>query len=135
MPFLNLDDNFADHPKVDALSDGAFRQVVRDICAWSQTGVSTPFVQEFLDERLVRRAPRQWLPDRILTPAKRYRAKISLAVRLAVHERDGWACLHCGTSDDLTLDHVVPWSADGPDDESNLQTLCRPCNSRKGARV
>jgi hypothetical protein len=25
MPFLNLDDNFADHPKVDALSDGAFR--------------------------------------------------------------------------------------------------------------
>ena len=23
MPFLNLDDNFADHPKVDALSDGA----------------------------------------------------------------------------------------------------------------
>lgn len=25
MPYLNLDDNFADHPKVDALSDGAFR--------------------------------------------------------------------------------------------------------------
>ena len=25
MPFLNLDDNFADHPKVDALTDGAFR--------------------------------------------------------------------------------------------------------------
>lgn len=25
MPYLNLDDNYADHPKVDALSDGAFR--------------------------------------------------------------------------------------------------------------
>jgi hypothetical protein len=25
MPFLNLDDNFADHEKVDALSDGGFR--------------------------------------------------------------------------------------------------------------
>ena len=25
MPFLNLDDNFGDHPKVDPLSDGAFR--------------------------------------------------------------------------------------------------------------
>ena len=25
MPYLNLDDNFADHPKVDGLSDGAFR--------------------------------------------------------------------------------------------------------------
>jgi len=25
MPYLNLDDGFADHPKVDALTDGAFR--------------------------------------------------------------------------------------------------------------
>lgn len=25
MPFLNLDDNFADHPKIDALDDAAFR--------------------------------------------------------------------------------------------------------------
>lgn len=25
MPYLNMDDNFADHPKVDGLSDGAFR--------------------------------------------------------------------------------------------------------------
>lgn len=25
MPFLNIDDNFADHPKIDNLSDGAFR--------------------------------------------------------------------------------------------------------------
>jgi hypothetical protein len=25
MPYLNLDDNFADHPKVDRLSDAAFR--------------------------------------------------------------------------------------------------------------
>lgn len=25
MPFLNLDDNFSDHPKVDGLTDGAFR--------------------------------------------------------------------------------------------------------------
>lgn len=32
MPFLNLDDNFADHPKVDALSDGAFRLHVAGLC-------------------------------------------------------------------------------------------------------
>lgn len=25
MPYLNMDDEFADHPKVDALSHGAFR--------------------------------------------------------------------------------------------------------------
>jgi len=32
MPYLNMDDNFADHPKVDRLSDGAFRLHVSAMC-------------------------------------------------------------------------------------------------------
>jgi len=32
VPYLNLDDNFADHPKVDGLSDGAFRLHVAGLC-------------------------------------------------------------------------------------------------------
>lgn len=32
MPYLNMDDNFADHPKIDALSDGAFRLHVAGLC-------------------------------------------------------------------------------------------------------
>lgn len=32
MPFLNLDDNFAEHPKVDGLTDGAFRLHVSALC-------------------------------------------------------------------------------------------------------
>lgn len=65
----------------------------------------------------------------------RVRAKIPDSLRLAVYERDGFACLHCGTTDALSLDHIHPWSLGGPDTIENLQTLCRSCNSRKGARV
>jgi hypothetical protein len=32
MPYLNMDDNFPDHPKVDGLSDGAFRLHVSAMC-------------------------------------------------------------------------------------------------------
>ncbi len=32
MPYLNLDDNFAEHPKVDRLSHGAFRLHVAAMC-------------------------------------------------------------------------------------------------------
>lgn len=32
MPYLNLDDHFAIHPKVDNLSDGAFRLHVSGLC-------------------------------------------------------------------------------------------------------
>jgi len=71
---------------------------------------------------------------RIETPAES-RRKIPTALRLAIYERDGHACLECGTSDDLTLDHIYPWSLGGEDTEENLRTLCRPCNSSKGARI
>lgn len=57
------------------------------------------------------------------------------ALRAAVYERDGYACLRCGCADDLTLDHIFPWSKGGPDSYHNLQTLCRPCNSSKGVTV
>lgn len=64
-----------------------------------------------------------------------YRLPIPPAVRFAVYSRDGWRCVHCGSTKRLTLDHIYPWSRGGPDTEDNLQTLCRSCNSRKGARV
>lgn len=65
----------------------------------------------------------------------RLRAKIPDVLRLEVYARDGFACLHCGTTERLSLDHIYPWSLGGPDTLENLQTLCRPCNSRKGAKV
>ena len=66
------------------------------------------------------------------TPLRR---KIPEVLRLAVYERDGHKCLHCGTTERLSLDHIHPFSLGGPDTLENLQTICRPCNSRKGARV
>lgn len=35
----------------------------------------------------------------------------------------------------LSIDHIHPERHGGTLDEDNLQTLCRPCNSRKGSRV
>jgi len=33
----------------------------------------------------------------------------------------------------MHVDHIVPRSKGGPDDDSNLQTLCRSCNLHKSA--
>jgi hypothetical protein len=57
------------------------------------------------------------------------------SVRKRVHERDGWRCVECGSAENLTLDHINPWSKGGSDKISNLRTLCGSCNSAKGARV
>lgn len=62
------------------------------------------------------RMPPQWLRDRIF-------------------RRDGPVCPECGTTKDLSIDHIVPFSRGGETIESNLRVLCRPCNSMKGAKV
>ncbi len=43
-------------------------------------------------------------------------------------------CAKCGAGHDLTVDHIVPRSKGGKNDASNLQWLCRTCNSAKGNR-
>lgn len=67
-------------------------------------------------------------------PLEERRRYIPSAVRWAVYRRDNYQCVTCGSDQHLSLDHIVPISRGGTDEESNLQTMCRPCNSTKGAR-
>ena len=55
-------------------------------------------------------------------------------LRMAVFRRDGFRCVVCDDDADLMADHIVPESKGGLTVFENLQTLCRTCNSRKGAR-
>lgn len=59
--------------------------------------------------------------------------QVSNETREAVFERDGNRCLKCGSSNDLSIDHIVPLSKGGDNDTNNLQTLCKTCNSSKGS--
>lgn len=159
MSWLYLNDNFALH----GLSDGAYRNILGGLFYsvnyrtdnWSIPKAAVPslrpqpyepaFERELVDKRF-------WLPihdeyrfalhgpnDNLMSPlAKRSingRLPIAAEVRQLVYARDGYQCRHCRTSKDLSLDHIHPWSKGGSDEPDNLQTLCRPCNSRKGARV
>lgn len=63
------------------------------------------------------------------------RNRVPADVRLRVYARDGHRCVQCGSTDDLTIDHIWPWSRGGRNEEDNLRVLCRSCNSAKGARV
>jgi len=44
-------------------------------------------------------------------------------------------CLKCGSTDDLTVDHVIPKSKGGGNNWKNLQTLCSECNQEKAELV
>lgn len=48
--------------------------------------------------------------------------------------RYGNLCLCCGATGALAADHVIPLSRGGSDDISNIQPLCKSCNSSKGIK-
>lgn len=58
----------------------------------------------------------------------------SKAQRILVFTRDGAACVLCGATSDLHIDHIFPHSKGGRTEVDNLQTLCRRCNLQKGDR-
>ncbi len=43
-------------------------------------------------------------------------------------------CVHCGSREKLTIDHIVPVAQGGTDRKDNLQALCRSCNAKKRDR-
>ena len=60
--------------------------------------------------------------------------KVALS-RTNIFKRDGERCVYCGTTKDLTIDHVIPRSKGGTESWENLVTACHSCNSKKGNRT
>jgi 5-methylcytosine-specific restriction endonuclease McrA len=64
--------------------------------------------------------------------------QIGQTKRARIYKRDGYICQDCGrrmAPDDpaLTLDHHVPKAYGGTNRDTNLRTMCEPCNQAKGA--
>lgn len=63
--------------------------------------------------------------------------KSQLLAQLNPNEQGLYECNNCHqhfTEDELTVDHITPWSLGGRTVLSNAQLLCRACNSSKGNR-
>lgn len=80
-------------------------------------------------------ARNEYIIQDYLVPEGNPRRPIPKALRQAVYERDHYTCQQCGATKHLSLDHIRPYSKGGQDTMENLKTLCRSCNSRKGARI
>jgi len=57
------------------------------------------------------------------------------ANRNRIYKRDGYECVYCGSSRNLTLDHVIPKSRGGSNSWTNLVTSCQKCNLKKADRT
>ncbi|HAA26455.1 MAG TPA: HNH endonuclease [Cyanobacteria bacterium UBA8553] len=61
--------------------------------------------------------------------------KVPPVNRREVLRRDKHTCQYCGSTKQLTLDHVIPRSKGGKHSWDNVVIACEQCNSRKGDRT
>ena len=60
---------------------------------------------------------------------------ISLKSWKDILERYGNKCADCGTTENITIDHIHPISKNGKNNKDNIRPLCRSCNSKKSAKI
>ncbi len=61
--------------------------------------------------------------------------KVPSVTRREILRRDKYSCQYCGSTKQLTLDHVIPLSKGGKHTWDNVVVACEPCNNSKGART
>jgi 5-methylcytosine-specific restriction endonuclease McrA len=55
--------------------------------------------------------------------------------KAAIYRRDGYTCQYCGSTRNLTIDHLIPKCRGGQDTWENLLLACSKCNMVKGHRT
>ncbi len=65
-------------------------------------------------------------------PANNGSKWITRVRRYAIYSRDDFTCVYCGSSKNLTLDHLRPYIKGGDNKTRNLVTACFSCNSARG---
>ena len=65
----------------------------------------------------------------------RYHTRGLRANRNRIYRRDNHTCVYCGSTRNLTLDHVIPKSRGGKNEWTNLVTSCSKCNLKKADRT
>lgn len=63
------------------------------------------------------------------------RERPNKAMRQAVFERDGGACVECESTFDIQYDHIIPFALGGSNNIENMQILCGECNREKSASI
>jgi 5-methylcytosine-specific restriction endonuclease McrA len=63
-----------------------------------------------------------------------YRNKVPYSKR-NVMTRDEYICAYCGSTRQLTIDHIIPVGQGGESSFENCVTACQTCNHKKGNRT
>lgn len=56
---------------------------------------------------------------------------LNLILAKKIFEMYNYTCQYCGKKENLTIDHKIPLSKGGNNEEENMWVLCMGCNQKK----
>lgn len=125
-----LCDELEEMKKVKKLADYEFEARARDAQAAAQ---KVEWIRNCIDEAMVIVARKMQTSYEVCRKVASQCCS-DINVRNAVFERDGFKCKICGLDENLSIDHILSVRLGGNNELDNLQTLCLPCNVKKGWR-
>ena len=99
---------------------------------WHLKTTTSYYVEEERREKIERKRKRM---EEVGYGMPTARTAVTTKLRLVVFARDGHVCVQCGAQPPLELDHIIPVARGGSSELNNLQSLCKPCNRKKGASL
>jgi hypothetical protein len=128
---------------LDSAISGALRdvdaEILADVMGWdSACGKPADLFEALitvgyldLDEDGVLRLHNWWKYKRENPGAHEEWRRLRPTLTPVILARDGYACVYCGATTDLTIDHRIPLSRGGNNSLSNLCAACLRCNQAK----
>jgi|SRR5665647_1448386 len=113
-----------------------------ELCETKKLFIAKNFIDEFWNIR--KWDERQYISDNSNIRVQRYRERVKqngssltgyLKQKDDVFKRDNFACVYCGNTENLCIDHSIPVMLGGDDHIDNLVTACKSCNSGKSGRT
>lgn len=97
--------------------------------------IKNKLLQKKRKQDLEKMALQELMDEGEIFPEANKRPPIPKEVVDAVWNRDGGKCVYCGSTENLHLDHIIPFSKGGNTSVENLQLLCQKCNLQKSNKI
>lgn len=108
---------------------------LQEIDSFEKNVIKNKLLDKKRKQELEKVAMQELMDEGELFPEAGKRPPIPKDVVDAVWRRDGGKCVYCGSTENLQLDHIIPFSKGGATTVENLQLLCQKCNLQKSNKI